>query len=160
MKMSIGALFIAVSLIPTLGKAQAKITIAAPVHGSSVVERPIVEGTVTDPAAAVWIVVHPLEVSEYWVQQRVSVGENGAWKAQINIGRPGRVDLGTGLISGRRAQSESRSSRGSCSGPVAGGCGYFQPHRSQEKIATVILALVIAQAMAGIALEVSVSFRS
>lgn len=94
MKISTGVLVIAVSLMPTLGMAQAKITIVAPVHGSSVAERPIVEGTVSDPAAAVWIVVHPLEVSDYWVQPQVSVRENGAWKAQINIGRPGRVDLG------------------------------------------------------------------
>ncbi|MGZ5462597.1 MAG: hypothetical protein ACXWLY_06540 [Thermoanaerobaculia bacterium] len=82
------------TLVSTAGTAQVKVAITSPVHGSHAVERLIVEGTVSDPKAAVWIVVHPLEVSDYWVQPRISVRENGSWKVQINIGRTGPVDVG------------------------------------------------------------------
>jgi hypothetical protein len=58
-----------------------------------VLERPIVEGSVSDPTAVVWVVVHPLEVSDYWVQPSVTVRNKGAWKVQVHIGRPGNLDI-------------------------------------------------------------------
>ena len=69
------------------------VAITSPPDGSSVELRPIIEGTVNDPSASVWVVIHPLEVSDYWVQPRISVRNNGSWKVQIHIGRPGSVDV-------------------------------------------------------------------
>jgi hypothetical protein len=71
-----------------------KVEITSPSSQSSVPQRPIVEGLVSDPAANVWVVVHPLEVSDYWVQPLATVGTKGSWKAQIHIGRPGDLDVG------------------------------------------------------------------
>lgn len=71
-----------------------KISVTAPATESSVVERPIIEGTVSDATATVWVIVHPLEVSEYWVQPRVTVRESGIWKVQAFIGRTGTIDTG------------------------------------------------------------------
>src|SRR5687768_10657195 len=83
-----------VTLTVTSMTAQVKVRVTSPASGSAVPERPIVEGTVSDPKATVWVIVHPLEVSDYWVQPRVTVRENGTWRVQLNIGRPGRIDLG------------------------------------------------------------------
>ncbi len=84
----------ACSAVVDADAAKLEIAISTPADGSSVVERPIVAGTVTRPDAAVWVVVHPLAVSDYWVQPAVSVRKDGTWKLQIYIGRPGNVDLG------------------------------------------------------------------
>lgn len=72
----------------------AEIAITLPADGSGVRERPIVEGTVSDPRASVWVIVHPLEVSDCWVQPATTVRATGAWKVQIHIGRPGSIDVG------------------------------------------------------------------
>lgn len=70
------------------------IHITAPGDNEQVVERPIIEGTVSDTSAKVWVIVHPIEVSDYWVQPPVTMREGGTWKVQIHIGRPGTVDVG------------------------------------------------------------------
>ena len=69
------------------------ISIKSPKDGDKVLNRPLVTGTVSDPNAAVWVIVHPLEVSDYWVQPAVSVRSNGSWKVMIYIGRPGSTDI-------------------------------------------------------------------
>lgn len=71
-----------------------EINIIKPKDGGSVSERPYVRGTVADPNAKVWVIVHPMEVSNYWVQPRVSVKKDGTWKVCIYVGRPGSVDVG------------------------------------------------------------------
>jgi len=68
--------------------------ITAPKDGNGVQERTFVAGRVKDPHAHVWVVVHPMEVSDYWVQQSVTVGGDGAWEVQIYLGRPGPDDVG------------------------------------------------------------------
>src|SRR5437879_7040594 len=78
------------------GEEAARIRITAPVDGSEVPWRPIVEGTVSDPESKVWVIVHPLEVSKYWVQPPVTVREGGTWKVQIYIGEPGGAQIGKG----------------------------------------------------------------
>ena len=70
-----------------------KVAITSPVDGSSVGQRPIVQGTAGDAAGSVWVIVHPLGVSDYWVQPRVTARDKGSWKVQIHIGRPGSVDV-------------------------------------------------------------------
>lgn len=94
MNTSLGVAAIVVALSSATTVAQMKVAITSPADGSSVVERPTVEGTISDSKATIWVVVHPLEVSDYWVQPRVTVRETGSWKVQIFVGRPGRVDVG------------------------------------------------------------------
>ncbi len=75
-------------------QAQLKVEITAPADKASAPLRPIVEGKVSDPSATIWVVVHPLEDSDYWVQPLVRVRANGSWKVQIHMGRPGSLDVG------------------------------------------------------------------
>lgn len=70
-----------------------KVEISSPKNETEVIERPIVKGIVSDPGADVWVIVHPMEVSDYWVQPRVTVRKSGEWKVMIHIGRPGK-DVG------------------------------------------------------------------
>lgn len=70
------------------------IRIIKPKDGSSVDWRPFVEGAVADPNAEVWVIVHPMEVSDYWVQPSVAVKEDSTWKVKIYIGRAGNLDVG------------------------------------------------------------------
>ena len=71
-----------------------KLSIIEPKDKSRVPERPYVSGIVTDPNAEVWVIVHPMEVTDYWVQPRVTVKRDGSWKVSIYIGRPGSIDIG------------------------------------------------------------------
>ena len=73
---------------------QGGIRITAPVDGAQVPERPLVEGTIADSNAEVWVIVHPMEVSDYWVQPSPTVKEDGTWRVKIYIGGPGNVDVG------------------------------------------------------------------
>ena len=64
-----------------------KITITSPRDGDSVAARSFVEGTVSDPQSKLWVVIHPMKVSSFWVQPDVSVKEDGAWKVMAYFGR-------------------------------------------------------------------------
>lgn len=87
---------IAVLLITTVSVGscgQLHINITAPPDKTQVPERPFLEGTVSDAKAKVWVIVHPMEVSTYWVQPSVTVKEDGTWKVKIYIERTGTVDV-------------------------------------------------------------------
>jgi len=71
-----------------------KIRLTVPLDRAKVTERPLVEGVVADVGAEVWVVVHPLEVSDYWVQPPITVRQDGSWGVQVYIGRPGMIDVG------------------------------------------------------------------
>jgi hypothetical protein len=73
---------------------QEELEITAPPDKASVSQRPVIEGKVGDPSATVWVVVHPMEASDYWVQPPVTVRRDGSWKVQIHVGRPGGLDVG------------------------------------------------------------------
>jgi len=73
---------------------QNAIRIKAPAQDERVPERPFVEGSVSDVKATVWVIVHPMDVSDYWVQPAVSVRESSTWKVKIYVGRPGAQDKG------------------------------------------------------------------
>ena len=90
--LALAAVGVVLSTIASAG--DVNVAISSPTDGSPVGQRPIVEGTVSDPTASVWVVVHPLEVSDYWVQPRITVRDSGSWKVQIHIGRPGSLDVG------------------------------------------------------------------
>jgi len=70
------------------------LSITAPDDKAHVSDRPIVEGTVADPTVKVWVVVHPMEVSDYWVQPGIIVRKDGTWRVMLYIGRPGKIDVG------------------------------------------------------------------
>ena len=74
--------------------AELKVAISFPADESKVAQRPIVKGLISDPKATVWVVVHPLEGGNYWVQPRINVRDSGKWTVQIHIGRPGPKDVG------------------------------------------------------------------
>jgi hypothetical protein len=81
--------------MPTVRRAQApKVSIARPQNGDTVPERPYVAGKVSNPKAAVWVIIHPMEVSDYWVQPQLTVNPDGTWRVSIYVGRPGNVDAG------------------------------------------------------------------
>lgn len=77
-----------------LDEAPRKLTITAPPDKTQVPGRPFVEGRVADPNAKVWVIVHPMEVGDYWVQPSVTVKDTGTWKVMIHIGGPGNIDVG------------------------------------------------------------------
>ena len=57
-------------------------------HDNAKVDRPAkIEGTVTNPKAKVYIIVHPVDVPEYWVQPRALVNEDGKWTSMVYLGR-------------------------------------------------------------------------
>jgi len=68
------------------------IGITSPTNRSTVSNRETV--LVTSPAdvAKIWVVVHPVETGDYWVQPEVvKVGAN-AWKVEAYFGRLGTID--------------------------------------------------------------------
>jgi hypothetical protein len=70
------------------------IAITSPKDEERVPERPLVVGSVSDPRAQVWVIVHPVETAGHWVQPVVVNDGNGHWKVQVYIGRPGELDIG------------------------------------------------------------------
>jgi hypothetical protein len=88
------SIFLLMVIMLAVNGQQVHLRITSPLDKSQVTERPFVEGTVSDPNATVWVIVHPMEVSDYWVQPSVTVKEDGMWKVKIYIGRPGRIDIG------------------------------------------------------------------
>jgi hypothetical protein len=90
-------MFVCIALFSNCRPVQSQtlsVELIAPTEASQVDERPIVEGLVSDPKSEVWVIVHPLEVSDYWVQPRATVRQGGKWKVKIYIGRPGVADVG------------------------------------------------------------------
>lgn len=84
----IGILFLGVFLCSYPCQA-IDITISSPIQGATVDQRQDVSGHVSDASTNVVIVVHPVTVSEFWVQPPVSVGNNGQWKVKAYFGRQG-----------------------------------------------------------------------
>ncbi|MFC2104786.1 hypothetical protein ACFLS4_05495 [Bacteroidota bacterium] len=76
------------------GQTSKNLEIIEPKDQSLVGQRPIVKGVLTESNFDVWIIVHPLEVSDFWVQPKAGVKADSTWKAMIHIGRPGSVDIG------------------------------------------------------------------
>ena len=75
-------------------KQQVPIIINTPVNNESVAQRPLIQGSVADSSYEVWVIVHPMGVSDYWVQPKLTIRSNGIWKTSIYIGREGNVDAG------------------------------------------------------------------
>jgi hypothetical protein len=75
---------------PTTGSVQ----ISQPANHALVPTMEQLRGKASADARAVWVVVHPLDTSSYWVQPKVSLGTDGAWSGLAYWGRAGAVDSG------------------------------------------------------------------
>ncbi len=73
---------------PAVNAQHLKVFITDPQEGATVTPRPFVTGTVEDPGARVWVVVHPTEQGDYWVQQPASPRDDKTWRVQIYVGEP------------------------------------------------------------------------
>lgn len=63
-----------------------QVTIGSPAEGSTVATHQQVSGVVSDWRAQVWVVVHPLETADCWVQSQAVVEQGGAWSASAQFG--------------------------------------------------------------------------
>lgn len=78
-------------LPPSTGES---IRILEPREGEAVEAAHMIRGRISDRAGRVWVVIHPLDTSSYWVQRRVSVGSGGDWEMMGFFGRLGSEDSG------------------------------------------------------------------
>lgn len=79
---------------PTPADPNLKIVITAPCSDTRVKPRHFVEGVVMDPNAQVFVVIHPIVASDYWVQPNVTVREKGKWKVLCYFGEIGQQHTG------------------------------------------------------------------
>jgi hypothetical protein len=71
-----------------------QVQITNPKEGSRVAHREQVSGTVSDSAESVWLVIHPLDTSEFWIQPPITVRDDGTWKVIPYFGRSPSRDVG------------------------------------------------------------------
>src|SRR5882724_4837012 len=68
--------------------ADQKILITCPCPDTTVSALQSVEGTVSGPGVKeVWVVIHPMETADYWIQQRATVAD-GKWEVICHFGEP------------------------------------------------------------------------
>jgi hypothetical protein len=70
------------------------IQITWPASGAKALWNFVIHGAVRRPKAAVWIVVNPYRVGQFWVQPPAVVRGNGAWTCEIFIGISGNFNQG------------------------------------------------------------------
>lgn len=84
-------LFLSVMAIG-VGDARAQdltVQVTTPEDGSVVDVRPPVAGTVSDSDAEVWVLVHPMLIQTYFVQEKPNVRpDGGSWQILAHVGRP------------------------------------------------------------------------
>ena len=71
-----------------------QIQIKTPEEGSEVHWKTYVKGIIANTKATVYLIVHPLDVSGYWVQPDVTVSKDGTWKGMVYLGQSGDIDIG------------------------------------------------------------------
>ena len=62
------------------------IQILSPTDGAEVEGVQIVRGRVSDPDSDVFVIVHPLRTSSYWVQQNAVIAADGEWTIRVFLG--------------------------------------------------------------------------
>jgi hypothetical protein len=75
-----------VEKLKELEKPKFTISITEPKDEAFVPERPSVKGTISDSSAKVWVIVHPMRESKYWVQPSITV-QDSAWEVVAYIGK-------------------------------------------------------------------------
>lgn len=78
---------------PTDTAPSGSLQIAEPADGAQVGAEMPIQGSAS-PEQKVWLIVHPQETSDYWVQPPAIADDAGAWKTAIFVGRPGSADVG------------------------------------------------------------------
>jgi uncharacterized protein YoxC len=78
----------------SIPQAQGRIEILSPQNDSQAGDRAFVEGTISGYNGKVWVVVHPVGTSAFWVQPNADITENGKWSVNVYLGRPGNIDIG------------------------------------------------------------------
>ena len=74
--------------------AKEDIKITSPENGALIKYRQTIRGEVSDQTSQVWLVVHPLGTSSYWVQPKISIKRSGEWTVTGYFGRAGETDKG------------------------------------------------------------------
>jgi hypothetical protein len=80
--------FITILLVATFSVAQGQqlqIHITSPKDMDSVSQRHLVTGTVSDTTAIIWVVIHPMVTSDFWIQPKVNKRGN-SWNVTVYIG--------------------------------------------------------------------------
>jgi hypothetical protein len=70
------------------------VRITQPANNGLVTAMEALRGNASADVRAVWVVVHPLDTSSYWVQPKVVVATDGTWSGLAYWGRTGPVDSG------------------------------------------------------------------
>jgi hypothetical protein len=87
-------LFLLLGLAPSCRRG-IEVRISSPADDATVPEQPVIQGTVADARAAVWVVVYSFEVpDDYWVQPQATVKADGTWTAEIYVGDSGAENVG------------------------------------------------------------------
>ena len=66
--------------------------IISPANRSKVPNRATVSVRSPADVVKVWVVVHPVETGDYWVQPEVMKTGPNTWKVEAYFGRPGTID--------------------------------------------------------------------
>jgi hypothetical protein len=94
-KAAAALLLMAVFMRPQTALPQANcLSLSAPVDGEKVDLHPSVRGRACEKSATLYLIVHPMETPDYWVQAPIYAEENSTWSATAEIGRPGKLDIG------------------------------------------------------------------
>ena len=70
------------------------VTITQPQPNATVEQRDTVSGSVSDRQAKVWVVIHPIDTGEFWVQPPPRLNADGTWSVLAYFGREGPIDSG------------------------------------------------------------------
>lgn len=63
-----------------------QVVITSPTTNTTVEMVDQIRGYVSDPTAKVWLVIHPLQSSDCWIQQAVIVEADGSWASMARFG--------------------------------------------------------------------------
>jgi hypothetical protein len=101
-------------------RGQLQVRIQAPTNGAVVEYRQEVSGILSDREGSVWLVIHPLATSEFWIQPPITVREDGSWKVIPYFGRSPSLDGGARFELRAFAKPEAALKEGKVSAwPVA-----------------------------------------
>jgi hypothetical protein len=78
--------FFLVFSINAMASDELGVVIHDPKNGTGVEHRQEIKGTVSDPNADVRVVIHPVETPDFWVQDPVTVKDDGSWKVIAYFG--------------------------------------------------------------------------
>ncbi len=80
--------------IPPAQRPSERVKIAEPAERAKVDRTQEVKGRVRNRYDNVWVIVHPIGTSSYWVQPSISVKKDGTWTVTAYFGRSGDIDVG------------------------------------------------------------------